>query len=232
MAISVLPDKRDLDREKNERVSRRQLLNAAQIATAVARLGGNLEDPLAVMSEEDWDETVLVHDEAQELASSAIGRVMNGLATKKAPLDSPLPIQWADIESARVAEDRDRRRSEKSVPTRPSHPAPKVSAVDLVKKSKDLSNYEQRLIGCIVDASKLDSTSFKDVHLPFKTIDAIRTLIQLPLLFPDAFRGGVLREHATGGALLFGPPGTGKTLLARAVAAESGAHMLAIQVST
>lgn len=103
--------------------------------------------------------------------------------------------------------------------------------VEKIRKDKKLSQHEKRLLNCIVDPSKLASTTFRDVHLPEKTIDGIRSMISLPLLFPEAFRGGVLKDHATTGALLFGPPGTGKTLLARAVAAESGARMLAIQPS-
>jgi ATP-dependent 26S proteasome regulatory subunit len=115
---------------------------------------------------------------------------------------------------------------------------PKASAPDqlvdpvvsALKKATDLNKHEKRLLPCIVDVHKLASTDFSRVHLPNATIDAIRTMVSLPLLFPDAFRTGILGEHSAGGALLFGPPGTGKTLLARAVASESGARMLAIQV--
>lgn len=109
--------------------------------------------------------------------------------------------------------------------------APSDSVIAKLRKSKDLSPHEKRLMGCIVDGQKVAMTTFNDVHLPYKTIDAIRTIISLPLLFPAAFQGGVLKDHSTQGALLFGPPGTGKTLCARAVANESGARMLAIQPS-
>lgn len=46
--------------------------------------------------------------------------------------------------------------------------------------------------------------------------------IQLPLMHPDLFQGGLRRS----GVLLYGPPGTGKTLLAKAVATECGVHFL------
>lgn len=75
------------------------------------------------------------------------------------------------------------------------------------------------------------STTFDQVHLPSHTIDSVRTLVSLPLLYPQAFAHGVLKQHAMTGALLFGPPGTGKTLVVRALARESGARMLLIKPS-
>ena len=50
--------------------------------------------------------------------------------------------------------------------------------------------------------------------------------IQLPLMHPDLFAGGLRRS----GILLYGPPGTGKTLLAKAVATECGVHFLRYSV--
>jgi ATP-dependent 26S proteasome regulatory subunit len=75
------------------------------------------------------------------------------------------------------------------------------------------------------------TTTFSQVQLPAHTIDSVRSIISLPLLHPQAFSRGVLKEHAMSGALLFGPPGTGKTLLARALAKESGARMMLIKPS-
>lgn len=75
------------------------------------------------------------------------------------------------------------------------------------------------------------STTFDQVHLPEHTIDSVRTLVSLPLLHPQAFAHGILKQHAMTGALLFGPPGTGKTLVVRALARESGARMLLIKPS-
>jgi ATP-dependent 26S proteasome regulatory subunit len=67
--------------------------------------------------------------------------------------------------------------------------------------------------------------------LPPKTIDSVRTIVSLPLLYPSAFKQGILKEHALTGCLLFGPPGTGKTLVVRALAKEAGCRMLAISPS-
>jgi ATP-dependent 26S proteasome regulatory subunit len=75
------------------------------------------------------------------------------------------------------------------------------------------------------------TTTFSQVHLPAHTIDSVRSIVSLPLLYPNAFSQGVLKEHAITGALLFGPPGTGKTLLARALAKESGARMMLVKPS-
>lgn len=87
-------------------------------------------------------------------------------------------------------------------------------------------------------------TSFSQVHLPVHTVDSVRTLVSLPLLYPEAFQKGILKAHGMAGCLLFGPPGenlvstlsisnlvdqgTGKTLIVRALAKEAGCRMLVI----
>jgi ATP-dependent 26S proteasome regulatory subunit len=75
------------------------------------------------------------------------------------------------------------------------------------------------------------TTTFEDVCIPSKTIDSLRTIISLSLLYPAAFKTGVLGKEAIGGVLLYGPPGTGKTLVCRALARESGARMLQVKPS-
>jgi len=89
--------------------------------------------------------------------------------------------------------------------------------VEAVKKDPKLSKHEQKIIGTIVDPN-LIRDSFSDVHLPDKTVDAIRSVpsllspsslstsfltlvihsfssfsrsvVSLPLLFPEAFSTG------------------------------------------
>lgn len=95
-------------------------------------------------------------------------------------------------------------------------------AIERVKEDESLNEHERRLLACIVSPSKLSSpsvalaskppagtmpTSFAQVHLPAKTIDAVRTIVSLPLLYPQLFSIGVLKENSMTGALLFGPPG-------------------------
>ncbi|CAE6437419.1 hypothetical protein ACGC1H_004419 [Rhizoctonia solani] len=113
---------------------------------------------------------------------------------------------------------------------KPPEPGREDDLVERVKNDPDLETHEDRLLGCIVNPAELQTT-FAQVHLPDATIDSVRTLVSLPLLYPAAFRSGILAQHAMTGALLFGPPGTGKTLLAKALAKESGARMMVVKPS-
>lgn len=188
------------------------------------------------ISKSGWHNTVRSWAFVRELAITAMGR--------KLASDDSVGVSWRDVLDASQANRQNESQLNKRIkgllpaklstthtPILAPSAEPSDPVVAKLRKSKDLSAHEKRLLGCIVDAQKVATTSFQDVHLPFKTIDAIRTIISLPLLFPAAFQGGVLKDHSTQGALLFGPPGTGKTLCARAVANESGARMLAIQPS-
>ena len=64
-------------------------------------------------------------------------------------------------------------------------------------------------------------TRYTDVVGQDAAVEAVRDLVELPLLHADLFKRIGARPQAHG-ILLAGPPGTGKTLLARAVAGECG----------
>ncbi|KAJ3329757.1 spermatogenesis associated protein 5 [Blyttiomyces sp. JEL0837] len=59
-----------------------------------------------------------------------------------------------------------------------------------------------------------------------KEVSVVRRMVEVTLKDPKRFTQYGLRPPR--GVLLYGPPGTGKTLIARAVAAETGAHVIII----
>jgi hypothetical protein len=242
--LPIVPEIRDPQMEAVGRIATRQLLNVALVAKAMGSLGGVIDRPLDVLDSlpTEWGNTVFSLPLAQRIASSALGLAVTQLHLQKQTIPKPLVLGWPLLQLGFEAEHNETSRLvEQAAKYRKDSPAQGPNlvvkgradpVVEELMRSKTLSQHERRLLPCIVDPTKVSSTTFADVHLPEKTIDTIRSIISLPLLFPDAFRSGILKNHSTSGALLFGPPGTGKTLLARAVASESGARMLAIQVSS
>jgi len=105
--------------------------------------------------------------------------------------------------------------------------------INIFKNPKDrytLNKFENRILKeCFVFPSDI-KTTFKSIGGLKKTKVIMNELITLPLMRPELFRTGILKETTTG-ILLFGPPGTGKTLTARAVASQCGANFLNIQMS-
>ncbi|KAI1076534.1 AAA-domain-containing protein [Whalleya microplaca] len=98
---------------------------------------------------------------------------------------------------------------------------------DMQKVKPSDENHEERIKSGLVNAADI-RTTFKDVHAPKETIDAVKMLTTLSLIRPEEFSYGVLATDRIPGCLLYGPPGTGKTLLAKAVAKESGANMIEV----
>jgi transitional endoplasmic reticulum ATPase len=71
-----------------------------------------------------------------------------------------------------------------------------------------------------------DSVRYEDIGGLSTVMARVREVVELPLKHRAAFaRLGITPPR---GVLLSGPPGTGKTLIARAVAAESRAHFIAV----
>jgi len=71
-----------------------------------------------------------------------------------------------------------------------------------------------------------ETVRYEDLGGLGAVVDRVREVVELPLKNRAAFaRLGISPPKAV---LLSGPPGTGKTMIARAVAAETGAHFIAV----
>ncbi len=75
-------------------------------------------------------------------------------------------------------------------------------------------------------APPVRETRFADIGGLNREIKSVRDVIETPLLHPAFFSRFGVRPPK--GVLLFGPAGTGKTMVARAVAAETKAHFIAV----
>ncbi|KAH7889284.1 hypothetical protein F5I97DRAFT_497878 [Phlebopus sp. FC_14] len=208
----------------------------------------------------DWSTRIEHWSSIRQIADRAVGSVVATQcispspcptsSTSSAPTLEPTPVPWSAIHRAWASQksSSDLRSTwtkgarvlspnEQRVPSEdadedysPPDDSDFDDVVEMIKEDEDLDPHERRLLGCIVDPGTL-STTFAQVHLPQHTIDSVRTIVSLPLLYPAAFQTGILREHAMTGCLLFGPPGTGKTLVVRALAKEAGCRMLMISPS-
>nr|AHL28477.1 chloroplast cell division cycle 48 protein [Chromera velia] len=76
------------------------------------------------------------------------------------------------------------------------------------------------------DDETIDEVGYDDIGGCRKQMDLIRELIELPLRHPEVFRQVGIPPPK--GVLMHGAPGCGKTLIARALAAETGAHFLVL----
>ena len=212
--LITLPD-RDRALESIERTRRRRTVFASQLLAYLKEPVVKTDEMLESEDEWAWDRKVYSHAQVVAIAQSA---QVEGALTWEA-------LDTAHRDYTVITTDLARRLRESG----PSFHAEVDLDVEALRK--DMDEHEQRLEGCIVTPDKIRSTSFSDVHLPPTTIDAIRSMVSLPLLYPAAFNSGILKSHSTNGALLFGPPGTGKTLLARATAREAGARMMVVKGS-
>ncbi|KAJ7709967.1 hypothetical protein B0H17DRAFT_1030021 [Mycena rosella] len=197
---------------------------------------------------EDWGNRIEIWPAVRAVADRAVGSAAASMDhTAKRTLDAT-PVDWPAINGAWAAHraSRNLRKTWMKEASNPSKSTPReqdedegekeddeddVEEVDeLIERLKNdptLDPHEHRLLPCIVNSASM-RTTFSQVHLPPHTIDSIRTIVSLPLLHPQAFQQGILKEHSMTGCLLFGPPGTGKTLVVRALAKETGVAMMVI----
>ena len=82
----------------------------------------------------------------------------------------------------------------------------------------------QRVDALTTPARQIPTARYADVCGQDEAVAAVRELIELPMQHA-AYFAALGATPRPGGVILAGPPGTGKTLLARAVAAECGAHL-------
>jgi SpoVK/Ycf46/Vps4 family AAA+-type ATPase len=170
-----------------------------------------------------WPWTTLQH-----LATIGVGHALSTRASKGEEDLAEFTVSWQDLAEASVIESQAEtalekwKESQKASPVVQSavvqpHPrsgrksksdaSPKKTIdplVEKLKKDKTLNAHERRLLSCIVDHGAVKNTSFDDVAMEDKTKDAVRSTISLPLLYPEAFRTGILAQHASQGVLLYG----------------------------
>ncbi|KAG9004252.1 hypothetical protein FRB94_002472 [Tulasnella sp. JGI-2019a] len=215
---------------------------------------GTLEEDVIVqrIMLAEWEQTLVDKEVLADVATRALGIVLSSKPSitdsiQEACAQRKTLVRWETVglawharklsqhqRKAWIAQQRQQPSTKETAFAPPSNIADHVresdELIERVKADKTLDPHEKRLLGCIVDTGSMPTT-FASVHLPVKTIDAVRTMVSLPLLYPEAFESGILKTHSMTGALLLGPPGVGKTLLARAVARESGARMLVVKPS-
>ncbi|KAG9226382.1 hypothetical protein CCMSSC00406_0003261 [Pleurotus cornucopiae] len=244
-------------REINELTMRMAVGGVGGILDKEVTFAGEEEDTSAVTSAPDeqqqpqiwadWGQRIEPWSNVRSIADRAVGSAMGPSHIGDKPTLEPTPISWDVVRGAWLSHHSGRKlrktwskelmsvtrtqREDEDQDDDNTEPEPVVDeVVERVKADPELEPHEQRLLSSIVDSTTMP-TSFSQVHLPPHTIDSVRTIVSLPLLYPAAFQQGILKDHAMTGCLLFGPPGTGKTLVVRALAKEAGCRMMVISPS-
>jgi transitional endoplasmic reticulum ATPase len=94
-----------------------------------------------------------------------------------------------------------------------------TTAIDLVATTADAAPRPS-------DGPRYDGPRYEDIGGLARVVERVREVVEQPVRNRAVFAH--LGITPPKGVLLVGPPGTGKTLIARAVAAETGAHFITI----
>ncbi|KAJ2926041.1 hypothetical protein H1R20_g11055, partial [Candolleomyces eurysporus] len=217
----------DSDWQKRMKLEKIKRLNEALLRVCLEREGFTLEDGALdgtlLQSSQKGDESLLDINDA-----FTIVKIMKGLMAR----GSSPPAKVANLvsEAYGILERRIKERQDWDDGTSTPESDQSNGKIPMKDTYEDVSTYAKALLGCIIDTEDM-STTFEDVCVDESIVDSLKTIVTLPLLYPNYFNSGVLAKEAIGGILLYGPPGTGKTMLCRALAKASHAKMLRIKPS-
>ncbi|KAF9934393.1 hypothetical protein FBU30_002217 [Linnemannia zychae] len=223
---------------KQDRAERIKQVNSRNLLAVLQFRGGAIaktESPFQIFeSLYGIDSEVWGFGKVYRIISNALGSLyLNNLektsGRDNANVDNTMFVSESHLKSA-LETANENARLRKEIASTELNGSKKTPVAKPLVRPEDCNRYERKLLGSIVDPNKI-KTTFKNTITPAETVNALQTMITLPLIRPQLFSHGLLQNEFLSGLLLFGPPGTGKTLLAKAVARESGARMLEIKAS-